>query len=179
MNFKLDIKLPKVQTRKAITPKDVNRHKWGFLELFQETMGRDLRSGNPWLDEEARKQVIIRIKRRKKHVTFNLVPNIRFIPRISAEEKKADQDERLKMLNERLDLSELARAANNITLNLPELATANRALNLPKLVLIAKNRSLDLFKLAICDNERLSNYKSNIKGKIWLMLLIICRFVLL
>ena len=83
MSFKLEIKLPKVETRKISTPINETKRKWGFLELFETTMDRDLRTGNPWLDVEAFKELQIKIKRRTKHVRFNLVPTIYNIPKLT------------------------------------------------------------------------------------------------
>ena len=94
MSFTLDIKLPKVAREKNITPINVNKNKWRFLELFESTMERDLRTGNPWFDPEAWNELQIKIKGRIKQVRFNLEPTIHIIPRLTEEEKQQEQEER-------------------------------------------------------------------------------------
>ena len=104
MSFTLDIKFPKIAFRKSVTPINVNKKKWGFLELFESTMDRDLRTGNPWLDLDARKEIQIQIKSRKKQVRFNLEPTIYIIPRPTEEEKQQEQEERWEMWLETLKI---------------------------------------------------------------------------
>ena len=100
MNFLLDIKLPKSLTEKGVTPINVNKEKWGFLELFETTMNRDLRTGNPWLDPEALNKLKIKIKSRKKRVRFKLKPTIYTIPSPTEDEKQEEQETRWELFLE-------------------------------------------------------------------------------
>ena len=69
-----------------------NEHKWGFLELFESTMNKDLHTGNPWLDPEAWRELQVRIKLRKKKVSFSLTHTIYVIPR-STEVTEEEEEE--------------------------------------------------------------------------------------
>ena len=88
MSFTHDIKLPKAVREKKVTPINVNKKKWNLLELFESTMDRELRTGNPWFDLEAWNELQIKIKSRRKQVRFNLEPTIHIIPRLTEEEKQ-------------------------------------------------------------------------------------------
>ena len=94
MSFTLDIKLPKVLRKKNTTPINANKNKWNFLELFESTMKRDLRTNNPWFDSATWDELQIKIRARKKHVRFNLEPTIHIIPRLTEVEKQQEQEER-------------------------------------------------------------------------------------
>ena len=94
MNFLLDIKLPKPLTEKKCTPINTTKVKWGLLELFETTMGRDLRTGNPWLDPAALNELKIKIKNRRKRVRFKLEPTIYIIPNLTEGENQEESENR-------------------------------------------------------------------------------------
>ena len=94
MSFILDIKFPKLAIKKGVTPLNVKKQKWGFLELFESTMDRDLRTGNPWLDPDALNELKIKIKSRKKRVRFKLEPTIYIIPSPTEGEKQEEPETR-------------------------------------------------------------------------------------
>ena len=94
MNFLLDIKLPKPLTKNIVTSTNISKNKWSFLELFETTMNRDLRTGNPWLDPAALNELKLKIKSRKKRVRFKLEPTIYIIPSPTEEEKQEEQEKR-------------------------------------------------------------------------------------
>ena len=104
MSFLLDIKFPKVAIKNSVASLNVNKKQWGFLELFESTMGRDLRTGNPWLDPHALNGIKIKIKSRKKQVRFKLEPTIYIIPSLTEEEKHQDQEWQWAMLLERMKI---------------------------------------------------------------------------
>ena len=94
MNFLLDIKLPKPLTEKKVTSINIVKNKWGFLELFETTMDRDLRTGNPWFDPVALNELKIKIKSRKKRVRFKLEPTIYIIPNPTEEGHQEEPENR-------------------------------------------------------------------------------------
>ena len=81
------IRFPKIETRQVLDDVKRNDHKWGFLELFESTMNRDLHTGNPWMDKaEAWRIFQTKIKTRRKKVTFNLIPIVYTISRSTEED---------------------------------------------------------------------------------------------
>jgi len=69
--FNLGITLPKPETRPLDLATQRRAERWGFLELFQHTQGRDLCKGNPWLSKETAEQKRLEISKRRKRVRFS------------------------------------------------------------------------------------------------------------
>ena len=97
------LRLPKREMKDVSGPVIRNREKWGFLELFETTMKKDLHTGNPWLDIEAWNKLQTS-KIVKKKVRFNLKPTIYIIPLLTEEEYDYEQDERWTQFLESLNI---------------------------------------------------------------------------
>ena len=106
MNFILNIKLPKPVTEKRCIPVQINKKNWGFLELFETTMEKDLHTGNPWLDVKAWDELQSKVKSRKKQVRFILQPTIYIIPRQSEEEIQQEQNQRWESMLQSLKIDQ-------------------------------------------------------------------------
>lgn len=70
--FNLGITLPKPETKPLEPLVQRRAERWGFLELFQRTQGRDLCKGNPWLSKETAEEKRLEISKRRKTVRFSL-----------------------------------------------------------------------------------------------------------
>lgn len=106
MTFILNIKLPKPVTERGCFPIQINKKSWGFLELFETTMGKDLHTGNPWLDIKAWDELQIKVKSRKKQVRFTLQPTIYIIPSRSEEEIQQEQNRRWESMLQSLKIDQ-------------------------------------------------------------------------